>query len=252
MKIGCLVSVREKSKRYPGKVLLDVCGEPLILQLLRRIDKAKEIDAVIMSTSTHADDNILAEIAEKNSFLVYRGSELDKIDRYYESAVKYDLDAVIIADGDDFFSFPEAIDITAKELKKNEYDCVSITGLPLGAVSPGATKNALKKVLELKDEVDTEVWARYITESDFFSTKRMTVENNLWNHPEIRLTLDYKEDYEFLTKVLSELGNNLDFTSDNLMDLLVNKKPELNEINAKVQQLYEEHITKAASVKFKK
>ena len=122
--------------------------------------------------------------------------------------------------------------------------------LPLGAASTGLTFSALKKVLTLKDETDTEVWGGYFIGSGHFKTKAISLDNELFHHPEIRLTLDYEEDYQFLTEIFAQF-NTISFSSFELMDLLVNKRPDIVKINRMAQKKYEKHIASAAPVKFK-
>jgi spore coat polysaccharide biosynthesis protein SpsF len=251
VKIGCLLSVREKAKRLPGKVLLDVAGQPLTEYLLARLAMSKDIDAVILSTSTHPDDAVLSELAERAGFAAFRGSEDDKLDRYYRTALAHGLDAVVIVDGDDPFCFPEGMDQVARELRKGEADCVCLRGLPLGAASTGLTTDSLRRVLEMKAEDDTEVWGGYFFGSGRFRAKEITATDPLLNHPDIRLTLDYDEDYQLVRAVIKALGGRTDFSSTELMDLLVNREPSIAQINREAQARYEAHISKSAPVKFK-
>jgi len=251
LKIGCLLSVREKATRLPQKVLLDVAGKPLTVRLLERLSMAKKVDQVILSTSTHLDDAVLVDLAQREGFPTFRGSEEDKLDRYYQTALHYGLDAVVVVDGDDPFCFPEGIDLVAGALREGGADCVYLSGLPLGAASTGLTTVALRRVLELKDECDTEVWGGYFIGSGRFKSREIRVDDALLNHPEIRLTLDYQEDYELVTSVVGAFGDRTDFTSRELMDLLVNRQPELTSINREAQRRYESHLQKCAPVKFK-
>lgn len=251
MKIGCLLSVREKATRLPKKVLLNVAGKPLTAFLLKRLTMAKNVDQVILSTSTHPDDEVLAHLAEQEGFVAFQGSEDDKLDRYFYTAKYYGLDAVIIVDGDDPFCFPEAIDLVADALRSGNVDCVYFSGLPLGAAATGLTTHALHRVLDMKDERDTEVWGGYFIGSGRFRSQEIRIEDPLLNHPEIRLTLDYQEDYELVTQVIQAFGNRTDFSSHELMDLVVNRRPELAAINAAAQARYENHLQKCAPVKFK-
>ncbi len=251
MKIGCLLSVREKATRLPGKVLLDVAGKPLTARLLERLAMAQNIDSVILSTSTNPNDEVLVRLAEQEKFEYYQGSEDDKLDRYFHTAKHYGLDAVIIVDGDDPFCFPEGIDMVASALREKNKDCVYITGLPLGAASTGLTTDALNRVLKMKAECDTEVWGGYFIGSGRFSSHEIRIDDPLLSHPEIRLTLDYQEDYDLIKMVVKAFDNRMNFSSRELMDLLVNRNPELADINAAAQARYESHIQKCASVKFK-
>lgn len=251
MKIGCLLSVREKATRFPKKVLQNIAGLTVTECLLRRISMVSKIDNIILATSTNKDDDILVHLAEKNGFLSFRGSEEDKLLRYYQAALHYNLDAVVIVDGDDLLCFPEGIDFVAEELRNSDADCVYMENVPLGAASTGLKTQALKRVIELKDENDTEVWGGYFIGSGVFKAKGITLNDPVFLHPEIRLTLDYQEDYDFLQEVFSHFDD-INFTSYELMDLLTNKNPELVNINHLAQKKYESHIANAAPVKFKK
>lgn len=251
MKIGCLLSVREKATRLPRKVLLDVAGKPLTQRLLERLSLSRQIDQVILSTSTHPDDQVLVSLAKALGYPAFCGSEDDKLDRYHKTAHEYGLDAVVIVDGDDLFCFPEGVDWVAGALREGLSDCVYISGLPLGAASTGLTLEALSRVLELKDEDDTEVWGGYFIGSGLFKTREIKINDPLLNHPEIRLTLDYEDDYELIKRVVATFQGRMDFTSLELMDLLVNLRPELAQINRTVQIKYEEHLGQSRPVKFK-
>jgi spore coat polysaccharide biosynthesis protein SpsF len=251
MKVGCLLSVREKATRLPKKVLLDVAGKPLTQRLLERLSLARHVDQIILSTSTHPDDQVLVKLAQGLGFSAFCGSEDDKLDRYQKTARRYGLDAVVIVDGDDLFCFPEGVDLVAQGLREGGSDCVYISGLPLGAASTGLTLDALNRVLELKDEQDTEVWGGYFIGSKYFSSREINVEEPLLNHPEIRLTLDYEDDYELIKGVIEAFQGRMDFTSLELMDLLVNRRPDIAQKNRKAQLKYEEHLRKSRPVKFK-
>ena len=62
------------SKRLPGKVLLPVNGVPVIDYVFSRVRSVKEINKVVLATTTN-DDDPLIEFAENNSISYFRGSE---------------------------------------------------------------------------------------------------------------------------------------------------------------------------------
>lgn len=251
MRLGCLLSVRAKATRLPGKVFLDLAGKPLTARLLERLSLSREVDEVIMATSSHADDAVLSDLAQAEGFRSFRGSEDDKLDRYLNAAAEFDFDGVIIVDGDDPLVFPEGLDWVARALREGDADCVYLSGLPVGAASTGLTTTALERVLECKDESDTEVWGGYFIGSGRFACREIKSPEPILSHPEIRLTVDYQEDYEFVQQVVAALGNRFDFSSRELMELLVNERPELLAVNQAAQAMYEEHLSEAAPVRFK-
>ena len=70
-------------------------------------------------------------------------------------------------------------------------------------------------------------------------------------HPEIRMTLDYPEDYEFIKAIFHRLYSPGKIFS--LVDILslLRDSPELMDINRKVQEAYTGHLKESAAVKLK-
>jgi len=251
MNIGLLISIREKSTRLPGKVLKEIINQNVTSHLIDRLKMAKGYDKLVIATSDHPQDMVFKKIAEYKNIEVYFGSQEDKLLRYLQICEHFNFDAVIIVDGDDILCFPEIVSETIDLLKKAENDIIFWKDLPLGAACSGLTKESLVKVNGMKAESDTEVWGGYFT-NDNFKVYYGTSKNEILNHPEVRLTLDYQEDFDFFQAVFTELYHkNREFSSYELMNLLINEKQELLEINSEAQHKYEQHLKKAASVKFK-
>lgn len=251
MKIGALISVRNKSERFPGKILKPLLGQSVFEHLVDRIKMATELDDVIIATSDDPRDEVFVDIARRKDISVFRGSPPDKLKRYLDALGHFALDAGVVIDGDDILCFPEVVDENARVLRARNPDAVLWKGLPLGAASSGLSRPALARIMELKNEEDTEVWGGYFTRGDF-DTIFLEPDEPLFGHPEVRMTLDYEEDYVFLQKIFGELyEKNPRFSSRELMDLLVNQHPEWNDITKAAQERYEANIAKAAPVTFK-
>lgn len=253
MKIGVLLSVREKATRLPGKVMKTILDKNVTEHLISRLKMTENIEDIIISTSTNAQDDVFEKIASDTQVNIFRGSENDKLWRYLQTANEFDLDAVIIVDGDDLLCFPEYITDTAEALRKDlDSDVIFTRGLPLGAAASGIRKKSLEKVIFLKDEDDTEVWGGYFTSGENFNVGYLQAEG-IFHHPEIRMTLDYNEDLIFFETVFEELyKKNNKFSSRDVMELLVNIRPEICDITIRAQEKYEQHISTASVVKFKK
>lgn len=251
-RIGLVLSIREKASRLPGKVLKTIYGKTTTEHLLDRMKLTKWFDQIIIGTSDDPRDLVFDDIAKRCEVDVYFGDKDDKLKRYKQICDAFNLYGVVIVDGDDILCFPEIMDENAKLLKNNDYDVVFWKNLPLGAASSALTAQALNKVMEIKLENDTEVWGGYFTKSDIFNVHFASTIIEVLSHPDIRMTMDYEEDYFFLCSVFDKLySNNKRFSSVELMQLLVNDEPLLNEITKEAQIKYEEHIAKAKPVRFK-
>lgn len=238
MKSAIFIAIRMKSTRLPGKALLEIKGKPVIEHLIDRLKTAKLPDLIVLCTSTHPDDAILMDIAEKNKIQGFRGSEDDKLERFLAAALKYHIELIIAVDGDDILCDPVYIDKTIEMLIKTNADLVTCDKLPLGAACNGIKLEALKKVCEIKCETDTEVWRSYFTDTGLFKVEFLEPEDVELAQPEIRLTLDYPEDYEFLKEVFERLYvPGKVFRLKEILTLLKNN-PQLIDINKGVQQYY--------------
>lgn len=250
MKAAVFITARVKSSRLPRKALLKIGGKTTIGHLIERAKRAVRPQLVVMCTSTNPQDLVLAELAVKHGIRFFRGSEDDKLDRYLKAAEKYRLDFIVTVDGDDILCDPELIDKTVEHFLKTEADFIAWNGLPLGAACAGIKVEALRLVCELKAEADTEVWGGYFTETGLFKIEQIEAEEAL-RRPEVRMTLDYPEDFRFFERIFAELGAGCRFFSLREILALLERKPEIIEINRGVQAAYEEHLKKSAPVRLK-
>ena len=80
-----VIQARMNSTRFPNKVMSDLSGAPLIERILQRVKRVKKIGKIIIATTKRKEDNILVEIAKSNKVGIFRGSENDLVDRYYQA-----------------------------------------------------------------------------------------------------------------------------------------------------------------------
>lgn len=251
MKSAILITVRMKSSRLPRKALLEIKGKPVIEHLIDRLKLAKSPDLIVLCTSTHPDDAVLVDVARENHIESFRGSEDDKLDRYLKAASKYGLDFIVVTHGDNVFYEPEIIDDVIELHSKTKVDYVDCRELPLGTVPQGIKVGALEKVCRIKAETDTEVWGGYFTDSGLFKVEYLEVAAEL-RHPEMRLTLDYPEDYELFRAIFDRLYSpGKVFPLRDIVSLLLGK-PELMDINRRAQAAYLEHLKESAPVRLER
>lgn len=81
-----IVQARMSSTRLPGKVLADVCGEPMLALLLRRLARARNVAEIRVATSARDDDDAIAALARSLGHGAYRGSLDDVLGRFAGAA----------------------------------------------------------------------------------------------------------------------------------------------------------------------
>jgi len=253
MKAAIFIPARAKSTRLPKKLLLTIKGKTLLEHLIQRVKLAKLPKLIVLCTTTSSDDAVLVDVAKKSGVEYFRGSEKDILERYLGAALKYGIDFIANVDGDDVFCDPELVDKTIEAYVKTGTDFLKWEDLPLGASPCGIKVEALKKICQLKDETDTETgWGRYFTNTGIFRVDILRSEDKELNRSDIRMTLDYPEDLEFVKEIFNRLYSpNRIFTLKDIIKL-IEKEPKLVEINRGVQKRYWERFEKRAKVKLKK
>ncbi|HPL98333.1 MAG TPA: 3-deoxy-manno-octulosonate cytidylyltransferase, partial [Bacillota bacterium] len=126
MMITCIVQARMGSSRLPGKVLREVLGFPLILLTLKRLEKSREIDKLILATSDKISDNPLHEIVKGEGFEVFRGDEENVLKRYRDCVLEYGGDIVVRVTGDCPLIDPDIVDNVISHYKMYDYDYVRL------------------------------------------------------------------------------------------------------------------------------
>lgn len=110
LKVVAVIQARMGSSRLPGKMLMDLCGHPLLHWVLYRVKEARRLTAVVLATSSLKQDDPLAELARSLDVGVFRGSEADVLGRFKDAAREFDADVVVRVCADNPFIAPEELD----------------------------------------------------------------------------------------------------------------------------------------------
>ena len=114
MKVIGVIPARLNSTRFPGKVLADLWGKPIIQYVYERTKKAKRLDEVLIAT----DDEKVFKAVEKFGAKVAMTSKehLTGMDRVSEAVKKIDAEIVINIQADAPLINPLMIDKVAEVL----------------------------------------------------------------------------------------------------------------------------------------
>ncbi|MFM9093983.1 MAG: cytidylyltransferase domain-containing protein [Acidimicrobiaceae bacterium] len=124
-RVVAVVQARMGSSRFPGKMLAKLGDQELLSWVLSRVCAAKELDQVVLATSTSRDDDQLAELASNFEVLVVRGSQDDVLDRFTQAAKESKADLVVRVCADNPFVAAEEIDrlVVAHKSGSFDYSC---------------------------------------------------------------------------------------------------------------------------------
>jgi len=228
-----IVQARTGSTRLPGKVLMDLCGAPMLLRQLQRLDHCSTLDALVVATSDLARDDSLAGLLEAEGRDVFRGSEADVLGRYYRCAAARGADVVVRITGDCPLICPEVVDAVA-----NAY------------LADGACDYASNIEPETyPDGLDTEVfpfrilelmWREATGDEREHVTPYVRLRPEVFRHclvshdPDLswmRWTVDEPRDLEFVRRVYTCLHREGEVFGLEAILALLRKKPELLTVN---------------------
>jgi spore coat polysaccharide biosynthesis protein SpsF len=227
-KITGFITVRTSSIRLPKKCLLSFGESTLINHIIHR---AISYDIKpIVCTSTSKEDDIIEEIANKEGVRCYRGSLDNKLQRWLDCANHFNIDRFHTIDADDPFFDGNEMKDSMKILMEEGLDMVEPTkSSSAGGASVGysLTTDIVKRVCkDLDNDTDTEMMWYYIDKIPNLKTKKLPeTRKNISN---MRLTLDYEEDYWLLESTRRILGN---LASRDEVDQLFLSNPDMYKIN---------------------
>jgi spore coat polysaccharide biosynthesis protein SpsF (cytidylyltransferase family) len=242
MNCDIYVPVRLRSTRLPQKAIKEISGKPVIQYLIERLKTTKKIRNVIVCTTALKDDNPLVEFLEKEKIMVYKGNEKDILDRYLQATKYFDTDFIVSVDGDDIYTDPLLVDRIVSEFEKTKADYIDMMGYPFGLAPVGIKTESLQKICDIKKTDNTETGYRlFFTQTNLFKVLTLKPEFDIKFAKNLRLTLDYNEDFELAKVIFKSLGNN--FHVNDLLKLF-EERPELLKITDSLQAKYKEHWNK--------
>ena len=238
MKTVAIIQARMGSTRLPGKVLLPIGDTNALQMIVKKCKASHSIDQVVVATSENELDKVLQIHCIENDIEFYVGPEDDVLKRVYRAAKCYNADIVVDITADcpliDLSNLPTYL----THIKQGQYDYVS---------------NVIKRTFP--DGLDLQVYT-------FKALERLEKGTNIPNNPfrehagwnftqytnlyrlfsieakkelkwaELRITLDTKEDYILIKKIVKELG-----TQAKPLEIVnfLKKNPKLLDINSNVK-----------------
>ena len=254
-RVIAIIQARMSSSRLPGKVLLDIAGEPMLARVVARASKATSLDQVLVATTTDASDDPVAACCDSMGISYTRGSLHDVLDRYYQAASQTRADIVVRITGDCPVIDPVLIDNCINALLKGSFDftCNRLPPpftrtYPIGLDTEVCTFAALEKAWnEATETFHREHVMPYLYEgvelkavSDGISegvSQRGFKIAQLHHDPDygyMRWTVDTPEDLEFMRQIYRRFDGRDDFSWRDVLDL-IQREPELTAINSSVR-----------------
>lgn len=115
-KIAVIIPARLKSKRYPGKVLRDFFGLPMLEHVRRRVLLCPGVDEVVVAT---CDPEIAASVRSFGGRTILTSdAHPTGTDRIAEACAKIDCTHVVDVQGDEILFVPDYLALMIKAIKR--------------------------------------------------------------------------------------------------------------------------------------
>jgi len=236
MRINAVIQARVGSTRFPGKVLEDLGGRPVLEWVVRAARSAAQIDTIVVATSTKAADDDVAELAENLGVAVVRGSEDDVLSRFVAALDAHPADAIVRLTADCPLLDPTLIDAVAGAwVASPTHDYVStvlVRCLPRGMDVELVTAGALRAV----DRTAVGHDRIHVTSGLYAQPSAYRLLGLCVTPPanDLRVTLDTREDLALLRALVAELSDAPPSWRD--VVAVLRARPDLVAINAGVRQ----------------
>ncbi len=241
MTLVVVVQARVSSTRLPGKVLLPLCGKPMLERQIERIAAAASRFELCVATTQSADDEPIRQICKRLSLRCFDGHPLDLLDRHYRVARAYAADAVVKIPSDCPLIDPAAIDRVLRQYQALSGQIDFVTNLHPPTWPDGNDVEVMTfAALETAFREATRPFEReHTTPFIWERPERFRIANVLWEtgldwSKSHRFTVDHAQDFAFVSRVYEELSTpeRPVFSLGEIMNLLKNK-PEISELNAR-------------------
>jgi spore coat polysaccharide biosynthesis protein SpsF len=258
-----VVQARTGSTRLPGKVLLPVAGAPLLLRMLERVRAARTLSEVVVATTTEAVDEPVRELARRAGVRCTSGHPTDLLDRHYQAAVECGLseaaaDVVVKIPSDCPLIDPAVIDqVIGFHLEQPErFDFVSNLHPPTWPDGHDVEVVPLPVLAAARREAVRPHEREHTTPFIWDQPRRFRIGNVRWEtgrdlSMSHRFTIDYAEDYAFVSAVYDALWTPRRplFGLAEILELLA-ARPEVYQLNRRWAGVnwYRDHLGELATV----
>ena len=217
----------------------DLAGAPMLLRVVNRVRRSRFVTEVLVAASTRPCDNVIADCCREHGLKLFRGSEEDVLDRYYQAALRVRADVIVRITSDCPLIDPGMVDRLVGYFEPGgaHVDYASnvfpLRTFPRGLDAEAFRLNALHRAWrEAHDPVSREHVTLYILQNpELFSLRGMTSETD-YSH--MRWTVDEAADLAFVRRIYNHFGHDR-FSWSEVVSVL-GDHPQWLEINGHVQQ----------------
>ena len=269
MRTVAIIQARMGSSRLPGKVLLQIAGQPMLGRVVMRTRRVRGLEAVVVATTVDDSDDAVAAFCasgldadvkrigpkQMGGVPCIRGSVQDVLDRYHQAAQEQQADVIVRITADCPLIDPILVDQAIVTMVEGGYDFVAnrlpppfSRSYPIGLDVEVCTFAALEQAWREADQTfQREHVMPYLYEGVSLSSVHPGFATGVSprgfsiaqlhspvDYGSMRWTVDTPQDLAFVRQVYARFAGRDDFTWQDVLELL-EREPDLAAINSSVQ-----------------
>ena len=232
----CIIQARMNSTRLPNKIMKLIKGKPALYYLIDRLRKSKLLTNIIIATTINEWDNPIVNFCKENNLEYFRGDENDVLDRYYQTALKYNCKDIMRLTSDCILMDTNIVDNMIEHYLKNKLNYLIMKysnnvvgakgGFPDG-FNPEIFSFELlkyaKKNAKLKEEKEhVSIYLRKNLKNIKEYEIKLEKEYENIDFKNFHLSLDTQKDFDLINEILNYFNNN-NFKLNDILEYLNNK-----------------------------
>jgi len=236
-KIAIFMQARVASSRLPGKIFFNLCEKSILMHIIERIEKIKKIyDYLVVLVPENELKEFQSHLKNYPEVIIFPGDPKNVLKRFHDANKKIKADVIVRLCGDNPLVDIEHLKKGILLHMKNNADYTYYDKLALGTGVEILNKEALNLCIKKSTEAyHFEHVTPYIKENpDLFHIQVLNAKG-VYNHPEIRLTVDEEDDFRLIEIIYKKLYKGKPVTIKNVMKFLF-QNPKYLEINNHVKQ----------------
>jgi spore coat polysaccharide biosynthesis protein SpsF len=229
-----IIQARMSSTRLPGKVLLPLAGRPILWHIVQRARACKEVDEVVVATSTDPSDDQLVRFCQDSDIEFHRGSLSNVLSRYTKILGEKPHDYCVRITGDCPLIDPDFIDLQLQALSSMSADFIWLSSpVPVLCGQGAHSSRSLFQVASASCHPDDleHVGSRYFsTHPDEFKIVGLNPPQELVSE-NWRVTVDEPVDYFLMQELYESLWEGDGYIALNRALKWLNENSKVSSIN---------------------
>lgn len=229
-----LIQARMTSTRFPGKVVEDLGGMPMIVFMVRRARRAASLDQVVVITSNDRSDDRLCEVLSSHRIDCFRGQLHDVLARYAAAAGEFDASEIVRLTGDCPLVDPAIVDQVVRARRDARADYASnvdprtfADGFDVECFTRATLARAVSEAGRPGEREHVTQWMR-----DPSAGLRRTSVRSVADSSALRLTVDYPEDLAAVRRLIELIGRAPEDFDEFDMLRCIARHPEIARLNS--------------------